>query len=286
MTNGEATLAMTIWLTGTFAAFLTAFYTGRQLGLVFGGKPRHEAADNAKESPPTMTYPLMVLAVFTVVLGIMNLPANLIPGGDFLHHLIGNVFQATEIKGVAEFEATPFTLPVALISTVLALAGLGLGWTMYNGLPAGAPDPLAEMPGYHLLMNKWYVDEFYKRTAVAATYAAATLSARFDRVVIDGAINTIGESSRQLAIDLRDVIDTLFIDGAVNGAGRLSMWGGQVLRGIQTGRAQNYLLVVALALIGLAGYRLVGGNWEMVLFAFFMFCLVSVGAYVFSRASK
>jgi NADH-quinone oxidoreductase subunit L len=284
---GEVGLPFLIWLLGTFAAFLTAFYTGRQLGLVFSGAPRHAAAGMAKESPPTMTLPLMILAAFTVVLGLLNLPGNLgLPGAGFLHQLIGTVFKATAIPGVAEFEATPFNFTVAGISTVLALLGLGAGWSMYRRLPAGAPDPLSTMPGYHLLKNKWYVDEFYKRTVIAATYAATTLSARFDRVVVDGAVNTIGDSARQLALDLRDVIDTIFIDGAVNGAGKLSMWGGQLLRSIQTGRAQNYLMVVGLALIALAGYRVAGGSWELMLFGLVLFSLISLGAYVFSRATK
>jgi len=283
---GEIGLPFLIWLFGTFAAFLTAFYTGRQLGLVFGGSPRHAAADNAKESPLTMTLPLMILAVFTVVLGVLNLPVNLgFPGAGFLHQLIGGVFKATDIPGVAEFEATPFNFTVAGISTVLAVLGLSVGWAMYRRLPAGAPDPLSTMPGYHLLKNKWYVDEFYKRTVIAATYAATSLSARFDRAVVDGAVNTIGEATRQLAYDLRDVVDTIVIDGAVNGAGKFSMWGGQLLRGIQTGKAQNYLLVVGLAVIALAGYRVVGGSWELMLFGLFLFSLLSLGAYVFSRAT-
>ena len=64
------------------------------------------------------------------------------------------------------------------------------------------------------------------------------------------------------------------------------MWGGQLLRGIQTGKAQNYLLVVGLAVIALAGYRVVGGSWELMLFGLFLFSLLSLGAYVFSRATK
>ena len=49
------------WLL-TIAAFLTAFYMGRQVLMVFFGKPRTHAAEEAKESPASMTIPLMVLA--------------------------------------------------------------------------------------------------------------------------------------------------------------------------------------------------------------------------------
>ncbi|MBI3734878.1 MAG: NADH-quinone oxidoreductase subunit L [Chloroflexi bacterium] len=283
MKEGVISLPFVAWGLGTLAAFFTAFYMGRQLGLVFWGQPRHAAADKAKESPATMTVPLMVLAVFTLVLGLINLPPNLgLSFGGFLHDFIGEVFQAAHL----EFEATPFNFIVAGISTALALAGLGAGWMLYRNLPAGAPDPLAKLPGYHFLKNKWYVDEFYNKTFVALTYALSTLSGRFDRAVIDGTVNTIGEAGRAMAMDLKDYFDTLVIEGAVNGAGRLSVGAGQYLRGIQTGRAQNYLLVVSLSVIVLGGYRLVGGSWELMLFGLVVLSLVAFGAYVFSKATR
>ena len=61
------------WLL-TIAAFLTAFYMGRQIWMVFFGQPRHEAADKAEESPSVITIPLIVLAVLAVVGGALNLP--------------------------------------------------------------------------------------------------------------------------------------------------------------------------------------------------------------------
>jgi len=60
-------LPLIAYLLGTAAAFLTAFYTGRQIGLTFFGAPRHEASQAARESPPTMTLPLVVLALFTLL---------------------------------------------------------------------------------------------------------------------------------------------------------------------------------------------------------------------------
>ena len=49
------------WLLA-IAAFLTAFYMGRQIWMVFFGEARHEAAAHAEESPRVITVPLMVLA--------------------------------------------------------------------------------------------------------------------------------------------------------------------------------------------------------------------------------
>ncbi len=294
--HGEVSLPFWIGVIGLLAALMTAFYTGRQLGLTFLGQPRHEAAEKAKESPATMTVPLMVLAVFTVILGVMNLPETIagihLPGAGFLHHLIGETFKAAHL----EFHATAFNLTLAVGSTILALGSLVAGIFLYRNMPAGAADPLASMPFYHVLKNKYYMDELYgylirtfivdPHKALQANNSLTGLSGRFDRNIIDGTVNTIGEAARELAMDLKDYFDTLVIEGLVNGSGKLSLRFGQWLRGIQTGRAQNYLLVVTLALIALAGYRIIGNNWEMLLFGAGTLALVGYGAYIFSKATK
>src|SRR3990172_1409356 len=56
------------------AAFFTAFYMGRQVFLVFFGEPRSQAAAQAVESPPSMTMPLVVLALLSIFGGLLNLP--------------------------------------------------------------------------------------------------------------------------------------------------------------------------------------------------------------------
>src|SRR3990172_10615873 len=56
------------------AALLTAFYTGRQIVLVFYGKARSEPAAHARESPPLITVPLILLATLTALGGLLNLP--------------------------------------------------------------------------------------------------------------------------------------------------------------------------------------------------------------------
>ncbi|PID87254.1 MAG: NADH-quinone oxidoreductase subunit L [Chloroflexi bacterium] len=64
----------TVYWILTIAAFCTAFYMGRQLMMTFFGKPRHEAAEHAHESPRLMTVPLAILAGLTILGGTMNLP--------------------------------------------------------------------------------------------------------------------------------------------------------------------------------------------------------------------
>ncbi len=134
-------------------AFLTAFYAGRQLVMVFFGKPRTRAAEEASESPAVMTTPLIVLAALSVIGGALNLP-----GVHTLEHWLAHT--------LGEGEPAEFIWLVAGLSLVLALAGLGIAWLIYSGKPQKAEDhdPLKSKLGpiYTGMERKWWVDEFYE----------------------------------------------------------------------------------------------------------------------------
>ncbi|NOZ05281.1 MAG: NADH-quinone oxidoreductase subunit L [Chloroflexi bacterium] len=252
MHKGVASLPFFVWLMGTLGAVLTAFYMGRQIGLVFWGKPRTAAAEHTHESPASMTAPLIALAAFTLVLGFMNVPENFpLIGNGWLHHFIGEVFAAAHL----EFEAVPFNFLVGGLSTLLALLGLGAGWALYKDHPAGAPDPLARPLGpiWRVLRNKYYVDEFYSATVVRGTIAFASLCYKFDDSwVIDPIVDWAGKGTAIFATANR-LFDTHVIDGTVNFIGIFTHRWGDITRRIQTGRVQNYLVVAmasALALFG------------------------------------
>jgi len=141
------------WLLA-IAAFLTAFYMGRQIWMVFFGKERTEVAKHAQESPPVMTVPLMVLAGLALLGGAMNLPfAGFHNLGHWLGHTIGEV------------EDLPLNLGVAGTSTVLALLAILISWLLYGKKPlkAGEIDPLKKPLGWFFtgMENKWFVDEGY-----------------------------------------------------------------------------------------------------------------------------
>ncbi len=108
------------------AAFLTAFYMGRQIWLVFFGAPRHEAAEHAQESPPVITVPLIALAVLSALGGILNLP-----WAHTFTHWLEHTFESFHLHlHVGEFNIT-----VALISTGLALLAIFLSWVLYGRKP-------------------------------------------------------------------------------------------------------------------------------------------------------
>jgi NADH-quinone oxidoreductase subunit L len=258
-----------VWLLLTIAAFLTAFYTGRQICLTFLGKPRSHHAEHAHETPRTMTVPLMLLAFFALTLGFAGIPEEIIgEGRNWFHHFVGH-----------EFAATPLSVPVMFLSSLLAVGGLFLGWLVYGRKPlaAGQPDPLIKVlgPVHTVLKNKYYFDELYQATFVRGTIALANVFFYFDnRWVIDPIVNLVGRIGRLIAeisaaFDLR-VIDRLvdlagyagaalstlsgvfdlgIVDRIVDGVGQTARASGGLLRQIQTGRVQNYLLVALVTVL-------------------------------------
>jgi NADH-quinone oxidoreductase subunit L len=251
-TSGTLSLPFWVWLAGTLGAFLTALYMGRQVGLVFWGEPRHAAAEHAHESPASMTVPLAILAAFALVGGLANAPFL----GSPLHGFMGEVHSASE---VVHSEALPFSLAVAGISTVLALLGLVAGWAIYRNYRAGEVEPFQRWlgPVFTLLKNKYYVDEFYHLVIIRPVLWLSDQVFNFDnRWVLDPIVNLVGTIGRAAA-DISQVLDSTVVDSTlVEGTAKAFNAAGGWLRQIQTGRAQNYLLVVAVTVLMLLGLYL------------------------------
>ncbi|MCO6452175.1 MAG: NADH-quinone oxidoreductase subunit L [Caldilineales bacterium] len=243
----------TIFWVLALAALLTAFYTFRQIFLTFFGKPRTEAAAHAPESVKAMTIPLIVLAVFAIVAGWVGIPEDFPALGGILnnpwHHFIGEQAHVYELHA----EAPPFNISPVLISIVVALGGIFLAWLIYGRKPlqAGDTDPLARWLGsiHKVLRNKYYFDELYHTIAVRPVLWLAKVAFWFDRTVIDAIVNAVGRFGRWAASFSRRILDEYIIDGAVNGTGLVASATGSVLRLIQTGQIQQYLLVMLLAVL-------------------------------------
>jgi NADH-quinone oxidoreductase subunit L len=175
------------------AAALTAFYTARQLCLTFLGAPRSPVAAHVSESAPSMTVPLLVLAVFALTLGWVGIPASFpLVGGllpNWIHHFVGEGFPGMAVEAAAW---QPLVLGLAL-----ALGGLGAGVWLYGRrpLPAGAPDPVAAALRavrlgwvYEALRRRLYVDALYRATVVRATVWLAETFYLVDRDAVDATV--------------------------------------------------------------------------------------------------
>jgi len=245
-----------VYIAGAVGAIFTAFYMGRQMGLVFSGKPRTGLAEHAVEPGKRMTWPLLVLAFFALTLGFINIPEN-IGGNGWLHGFAGEVHLLAEeaAPGIA-FSAVPFNFTVAISSTFLGLFFFALGWWRYSRYHSPeAKDPIelwpvVGRPLFALWNNKYYIDEIYRGTLIYPTVWLANISAKFDYDwVINPIVNFVGNFTRIVA-DGTGEFDKRGIDGyLVNGIPGLFNWFGGQLRLLQTGRAQNYLLILIIGFL-------------------------------------
>ena len=256
----------TIYYMLSAAAFLTAFYMGRQVLMVFFGESRSEAAAHASESSLLMTIPLMILAALSALGGLLNLPW-LHTFGHWLEHTI-KIEEAVQEIALGEEAAVKFDPTVAAISTVLGLIAIGLAWYVYDRRykrmlelpPARRPDdPLRATlgPVFRLLENKYWVDELYW-TVILNPYIAIS---RFLADQVDGRFwhdwfhdRVITRGFNGLARLLSVQIDLGIIDAIANWIGTATQRVADRLRHVQTGYVRNYALSVFLGVIIILGY--------------------------------
>jgi len=230
-------------------AFITAFYTMRQITLTFLGKPRTEAAHHAQESTSTMTLPLCILAVFSVAAGWVGIHEEFpIIGGwipNWWHEFVG----ATLLE---EPEVIAFSYIPLFTSLLVALGGLALGWIVYRKVRAGDPDPVEKALGsvYRVLKNKYYFDELYDLIFVrpAIWFAGTFTSQWMDRKVIDGILHWFAYVSGIIGNFFRDAIDKPIINGSADWMAETTKKIGVVFRTIQTGRVQQYMILAIFSL--------------------------------------
>src|SRR5215207_3774755 len=247
-----------IYVLLSIAAFLTAFYMGRQIWMVFFGEFRSAAAAHAEESPKVMTVPLMVLAVLSVLGGALNLPF------EGLHNL-GHWLEYT----LHEVEALPLDYPVAGISTVLALLALLAAWFIYgrNPLKTGQIDPLKRPLGalFTGMENKWFVDEIYQAIIITPFARISQFLADvidwsfwpdwFHEKVIAGTYNWVSN------IALNRYADQQGIDAVANGLGVWTQNLSAALRKVQNGFVRSYALSVLLGVVFILGYLILKLNF-------------------------
>ncbi|RLD05895.1 MAG: NADH-quinone oxidoreductase subunit L [Chloroflexi bacterium] len=239
------------WLLA-IAAFLTAFYMGRQIWMVFFGEERTEVAKHAQESPPVMTVPLMFLAAGAVLGGLMNLP---FAGFHNLTHWLSHT--------LGELESLPLNLTVAGVSTVLALIAIYISWLIYgkNPLKAGQIDPLKKPLGFIFtgMENKWFVDEGYGVVFIQpfeklAKFLSIDLDWNFWHDWFHESVIFAG--FKGLARFLSDPIDMGIINAI---ADKLADWtkrSSESLGRLQNGFVRSYALSVLLGVVAILGYLL------------------------------
>ena len=151
-----------------------------------------------------------------------------------------------------------------LISLVVALGGMGLGWYTYRGFKAvDTVDPMRKLlgPVYHFIENKYYFDQAYDVLFVKPAYwIASVFTEKMDRGVIDGILHAFGKVSYFIGFSARDYFDTPVVNRFIgDGSAEVVQKFGQWVRKAQTGRIQQYMLSAlgVLFIIFVALYYLV-----------------------------
>ncbi|WP_216915158.1 MULTISPECIES: NAD(P)H-quinone oxidoreductase subunit 5 [unclassified Synechococcus] len=232
-----------LWAMGFLTAGMTAFYMFRLYFLTFEGSFRgqdagiraqllsaagqpsggsadddhHAHASHPHESGWQMAAPLVVLAVPSVMIGLLGTPWN---------SRFGNLVDPVEAAEVAkEFSWGEF-LPLAGASVAISSLGIGLAVLAYalHRIDLGTA-VAGRFPAINrFLANKWYLDAINEKLFV--------------------------QGSRRLARQVLDV-DSKVVDGVVNLTGLLTLGSGEGLKYFETGRVQFYALIVFGGVIGL-----------------------------------
>jgi NADH-quinone oxidoreductase subunit L len=256
------------------AALLTAFYTARQLTLVFLGRPRTPAAERAAEPSRWMLAPIAVLAVFAVGAGWAGIPENFpLLGGivpNAVERLLAGATHPLSSAGITRLmetrqpicctlvvsEPSPFSYTALLVSILVSIGGLALGWLTYRKFRSGEKDPLERALGplYPFLQAGCRFDDLYRMVFIAPArwIADVLVSDWIDIRVLDGGWHTAGKVAAGLGRLLRNGIDLPLINGAADALGGGTKRAGGRLRALQSGRVQEYLLIglIAFAVCG------------------------------------
>lgn len=211
------------YFVGVGGALMTAFYMFRLYTLTFLGQFRgtHEQEHHLHESPWQMTFPLITLAVLSVIGGWIGIPEVFAANAHSLEHFLAPIFaESAKLAEHHHLEASQEYLMMGASTAAIVIVIL-FAVNSYKKYQASATDESAGMG--KLLENKWYIDELY------------------DAVVVN--------PLHVLAGFFKNIIEKSGIDGLVNGVGKLVGYGSRQLRLVQSGQVGNYILIMVLAMV-------------------------------------
>jgi NADH-quinone oxidoreductase subunit L len=195
---------------GILVAVLTTFYMFRLVFVVFGSASRSDTAGHARESEPVVLFPLRILAVFSVIGGVIG-----------IENIYAAQFGHGQNLSFGQQLIAPFT--AAPVAAFLGLGAVAIGFfAAYSLYFKAAGDPLPDKLGVSArwMRDKFYFDELYEATFIRTHDLLATIADWIDRWLIAG-------------IGVRGLHGTTEILG-------------RLLREVQTGNLQTYAFLFAL----------------------------------------
>jgi NADH-quinone oxidoreductase subunit L len=233
------------------------------MGLVFFGSYRgHEESSHSAhghsshsaeshshdphESPAVMTVPLIILAGFAILLGVIGTPA-----WPWFDAYLNGELAELQIK----FSNLAESAGLMGASALIVLTGITVGWILYGKRQrktAAEKDVLeaAQPVLFKLLENKYYIDEIYEATVIRFNAFAAWLCDFADKWIFGGAVLVVSYITLGAAWLYR-LTDEYFVNLGFDTGCEALREGGGGLSKLHTGRVQTYLRVIGVALVAL-----------------------------------
>lgn len=200
------------WFIGCITAVMTAYYMTRLYILTFEGRPRMsaEVRRNIHESPKSMTVPLIILAVLSVFGGLIGVPHFMSEGiglshfpnliEDFLSSSVFTLYHGGEhVEGafhLTHWQLVYISIAAAFLGIIIAI----VQFVLLPGLAGRKVEKVNILKGlYKGSSNKWYVDEIYNSVFVQPFNDFSKQFSIFDSSVVDGALNGLSDSVRNLS---------------------------------------------------------------------------------------
>jgi NADH-quinone oxidoreductase subunit L len=205
------------WLIGVITAFITSFYMFRLLFMTFFGDYRGAQVDahghashshghdshghgEPHESPMVMLVPLMILAVLSIIGGLVGI-------GNRFEHFLAPVFSPGAVSEAPAEAASSLTEYLLMgVSVGVAFLGFILAYVLYISKPY-LPQKIADgLNGFYTtVLNKYYVDEIYAKLFVKPLVDGSTsiLWQGVDRKVIDDTVNNAADGARHVSDEVR-----------------------------------------------------------------------------------
>jgi len=217
--------SVALFIITLLSVFITALYMTRLFVRTFLFATRDRASwAHAHDAEPVMTWPLLPLAVLTLI------------GGFVVFSFVGEALVFPGGFGEFVFSEEPeefkFAWDIAILSTVAAVAGVVVGWYVW----ANSAEPARRAgetfsPVYRLLANRYYIDDAYQWVIDRVVLTLGRIVAWFDRNIVN--------------------------DTAVDGSAGLGVFAGFGMKFLETGKLPNYALAIVAGVIGLAVLLLV-----------------------------
>lgn len=231
-----------LWSIGLAAAFCTAFYMFRLVFLTFYGNERidHHTKEHLHESPWQITVPLILLAIGSATVGLLQIP-HIVGGGT---HVLSDFFKPIFSSG--EKIVTAWGLKhdhheishttewfLLILSVAIATTAIGLSYAIFYRKKNVPPADSGFVGLPKVIYNKYYVDEIFQATLIKPLLKVSDLLALY--------------------------VDKKTIDGIVEGVGKFFLGLSSMIRKVQTGFVGDYALSIVVGAVIILVYLLVRG---------------------------